>query len=136
MRPELERSRTYQPDSEGAGYMGEKIHNLTPTTSLKERVGKFVTGLSGDPPEIDEPYEYPDTIPCDPTTLPPPPQEKRRPGAYMDPLDASGGFFRSHTMPTMRERDTRRAARPSRRHYDDYDSEEDECVRGMYRMHT
>ncbi|TGZ76291.1 hypothetical protein EX30DRAFT_375590 [Ascodesmis nigricans] len=53
--------------------LGDRIHNLTPTTPLQTRCTKFIDGLNPtkpDAPEENPPFEYPDTIPCRREDLP------------------------------------------------------------------
>ena len=54
-------------------YVGDKIHSLAPVTPARERVDRFIASLDPDrpdPPVQDDPYDYPYTQPCDPTTVP------------------------------------------------------------------
>jgi hypothetical protein len=54
-----------------AQFVGDKIHQLTPSTTLRERCDKYIETLHmerPDPPAQDEPYEYPFTQPCIPGT--------------------------------------------------------------------
>ncbi|KAI5812378.1 hypothetical protein BZA77DRAFT_359492 [Pyronema omphalodes] len=148
-----------------AGFVGDNIHQLTPSTTLEYRVSKFIDSLRPDmpdPPAEDSPYEYPYTQPCDPSSLPPPkrsqpadPRDLKRsvfpvnPYATSGPLGVTDPYFSvtsSKIKPSVAvqpsldksssRRPRRRAETRARREYDEASSQGEECARRMYRLHT
>ncbi|KAI5777630.1 hypothetical protein EDC01DRAFT_392376 [Geopyxis carbonaria] len=152
-RPEAPiKPRAYGVATNGSGgaFLGEKIHSLTPSTSLEERCQKFIASLNPeypDPPEVQEHIEHPYTTPCDPSTLPPSTGSRR--GMLDDDMYAPVEVVK--TAPTIHvrsfvpsERDVaglgrrgRHSGRPRyrTRHDDGYDTDED-CTQRIYRLHT
>lgn len=112
-----------------AQYVGDHIHQLAPSTSLEERCHKYIDTLHPDrpdPPVQDEPYEYPYTEPCDPSTLPPPSKNGQN---FTGVLRRAENYVevRSRPLPPGRRRKERT----------DYElSSVDDCARRMYRLHT
>jgi len=131
-----------------ARFLGENIHSLTPSTSLSERCERYIDTLHPerpDPPTQDEPYEYPYTQPCDPTTLPeikngrnfPIPTDLERPMYGAENL-RTPSIEREYFVPTTKIRpEKRRRHRPRRRdEYEEASSIAEDCARRMYRLHT
>ncbi|CCX12864.1 hypothetical protein FPQ18DRAFT_145481 [Pyronema domesticum] len=149
-----------------AGFVGDNIHQLTPSTTLEYRVSKFIDSLRPDipdPPAEDAPYEYPYTQPCDPSSLPPPkrsqpadPRELKRvvlpvnPYATSGPLGGADPYFAVNpvkvrsSVAVQQGLDKGSSRRPrrvrgetrGRREYDEASSQGEECARRMYRLHT
>jgi hypothetical protein len=149
-----------------AGFVGDNIHQLTPSTTLEYRVSKFIDSLRPDipdPPAEDAPYEYPYTQPCDPSSLPPPkrsqpadPRELKRvvlpvnPYAPSGPLGGADPYFAVNpvkvrsSVAVQQGLDKSSSRRPrrvrgetrGRREYDEASSQGEECARRMYRLHT
>jgi hypothetical protein len=132
-----------------AQHLGEKIHSLTPLTTLQERCQKFISTLHPDrpdPPVLDEPYDYPYTEPCDPSTLPPPPPKfvrratltDERPGymaaKVMIPSPTEDEYF-GNPIKVQPDRRRRHRHRPKPGDWDSASSGED-CARRMYRLRT
>ncbi|KAF8540954.1 hypothetical protein BDD12DRAFT_950824 [Trichophaea hybrida] len=139
--------------SNKAQYLGESIHSLAPSTSIGERVRKFISTLHPerpDPPVQDEPYDYPYTQPCDPSTLPAikhgrnfpvPPSDSRSgwvPESVRIPAGGEHTYFGAplKAKPPPQEKRRRHRARAPRREYDEASSQGEDCARRLYRLHT
>ncbi|KAI5856397.1 hypothetical protein BZA05DRAFT_199773 [Tricharina praecox] len=131
-----------------ARFLGDSIHTLAPATSLSERCERYIKTLHPerpDPPTQDEPYEYPYTQPCDPTTLPeikngrnfPIPADMERP-VYVTESIRTPSIEHDYFVPGSKIRpEKRRRHRPRRRdEYDEASSIGEDCARRMYRLHT
>jgi len=126
-----------------ARYLGDNIHSLTPTTSLSERCERYIDTLHPerpDPPTQDEPYEYPYTQPCEPTTLPeingrnfPIAADWARP-VYARTPSIEHEYF----VPFSKIRPEKRSRHRHRRRdeFDGASSVDEDCARRMYRLHT
>lgn len=141
------------PAPSSARPLGDRIHSLTPTTSIQERCKKFIDSLDPvrpDPPALDEPYEYPSTQPLDPRSIPkitngrnfPVPNDRAAwmPENVRAPSDADHAYYAAPPIVKRDRRGGERERRPKprggRHEYDDESSGRDECARRLYRLHT
>jgi len=117
-------------------HFGDRIHSLTPSTTLDERCLKFIKGLNPDhpdPPAVDEHYEYPDTKLLNPR--PPSPTLPRGQNPRPAWMDHNIPIPKDYFMLPVKETRPRRTRRPRRNPDEDFDSDDD-CARHIYRLHT